>query len=127
MEHDDGYAVNDKTSYLYGGQGITNITGFDDIYVLSLPSFKWLKLYPTSPGPGNPHGLLSCSVVSGSQMLVIGGWFNQHSDCDSPTVYGTHNMNLGKDGPQTSYWDLYQPNITDYKVPPEIIGEIGGG
>jgi len=35
-------------------------------------------------------------------------------------------MNLGKNGPEKSAWDLYYPNITEYVVPPEIIAHVGG-
>jgi hypothetical protein len=66
-------------------------------------------------------------VISNSQMLIIGGWFNQHQDCDSANVWGTHNLNLGEDGPNNATWDLYWPNITEYNVPPEIVQKIGGG
>jgi hypothetical protein len=32
--------------YLYGGAGIApNTTGFDDVYVLSMPSFTWIQIY----------------------------------------------------------------------------------
>ncbi|EKG10828.1 Galactose oxidase/kelch beta-propeller [Macrophomina phaseolina MS6] len=112
--------------YIYGGQGITNTTGYDDVYILTLPSFQWIKWYPTAPGPGNPHGISSCNVIDDAQMLIIGGWFAQHQDCDSPNVWGTHNLNLGKDGPQDAMWDLFYPNITKYLVPPEIVAKIGG-
>lgn len=91
-----------------------------------MPSFQWIKWYPTEAGPGNPHGISSCNVVNSAQMLIIGGWFAQHQDCDSPSVWGTHNLNLGKNGPQDAMWDLFYPNITEYLVPPEIVAKIGG-
>ncbi|KAF2490734.1 hypothetical protein BU16DRAFT_565668 [Lophium mytilinum] len=110
--------------YLYGGQGIHNITGFDDAYVLSVPSFKWVKMY----GEGSaPHGISSCNVIDYSQMLVIGGYFANTDSCDSPNVWGTHNMNLGENGPANSLWDQYHPNITKYLIPTPIISVIGGG
>ncbi|KAK8115068.1 hypothetical protein PG999_007137 [Apiospora kogelbergensis] len=41
--------------YLYGGLGFDpdNSAGFDDVYILSLPSFTWLKMYPP---PGSSIG-----------------------------------------------------------------------
>lgn len=46
-------------------------------------------------------------------------WLNESidQDCDSPNVYGTHNLNLGADGPEDSQWDFFYPNITTYQVP----------
>ncbi|KAF2085940.1 hypothetical protein K490DRAFT_74814 [Saccharata proteae CBS 121410] len=117
--------------YLYGGLGVNNgssngSSAFDDVYILSLPSFTWIKWYPTTSGPGSPHGILSCNVIDNSQMLIIGGWFPESQDCDAPTIWGTHNLNLGEDGPQKAMWDLFEPNITEYLVPPEIISVVGG-
>ncbi|OCK83649.1 hypothetical protein K432DRAFT_174012 [Lepidopterella palustris CBS 459.81] len=113
--------------YLYGGQGINNITGFDDAYILSLPSFTWIKVYPSSGEGSSPHGLSSCNVIDNSQMLVIGGYFAENQNCDSPDVWGTHNMNLGEDGPENALWDKYYPNITKYLVPTPVISAVGGG
>ncbi|KAI9706253.1 MAG: hypothetical protein M1820_004828 [Bogoriella megaspora] len=113
--------------YLYGGQGHEKgDVAFDDVYILTLPSFQWIKWYPTTPGPGRPHYDLTCNVVDGSQMLIIGGTFPLDDDCDSPNVYGTHNLNMGQNGPQNSTWDLFYPNITKYSVPPAIVSAVGG-
>jgi hypothetical protein len=60
-------------------------------------------------------------------MLIIGGTFPTDDNCDSPDVWGTHNLNLGGDGPGNSKWDLFYPNISTYSVPPELIARIGGG
>lgn len=59
-------------------------------------------------------------------MLIIGGTFPNDQDCDTPNQYGTHNLNLGANGPLNSAWDLFYPNITTYQVPPAIIDKIGG-
>ncbi|KAL9062554.1 MAG: hypothetical protein Q9157_008822 [Trypethelium eluteriae] len=113
--------------YLYGGQGHQNgDVAFDDVYILTLPSFQWIKWYPTTPGPGRPHYDLTCNVIDGTQMLIIGGTFPLDNQCDAPNVYGTHNLNLGKNGPQNAQWDLFYPNITQYDVPSEIISVVGG-
>ena len=77
--------------YLYGGASVPGEAGagFDDVYILSLPSFTWVKMYPLDR-PANktgdyPHHSLTCSVVAGgSQMLIIGGTFPSTDDCDDP-------------------------------------------
>ncbi|EON62704.1 hypothetical protein W97_01928 [Coniosporium apollinis CBS 100218] len=122
--------ADDKSSwnvYIYGGFGMPdNSTGYDDVYILSMPSFTWTKWYPTDAGEGNPHGMLSCNVVDGAQMLIIGGHFVQHERCDAMNIWGTHNLNLGKTGPEGAKWEAYYPNITEYRVPSEVIAKIGG-
>ncbi|KAI9851624.1 MAG: hypothetical protein M1838_003218 [Thelocarpon superellum] len=114
--------------YLYGGMGMAPDTiGFDDVYILSIPSFIWIKWYPTEPGTTSfPHHSLSCNIIDQSQMLIIGGTFENSTACDAPDVWGTHNLNLGKNDPTTSQWAFFEPNVTSYKVPMEIISAVGG-
>src|ERR1700760_3931517 len=69
---------------------------------------------------------MSKEILNFGQMLVIGGIFPGDQDCDAPNQYGTHNLNLGANGPANSKWDLFFPNITTYQVPPDIIAKIGG-
>jgi len=109
---------------LYGGLGFgANATGYDDVYILSLPSFTWIKWWEGSP-PGKPHHSLTCNVVNSGQMLIIGGSFPLSDNCDSPPTWGTHNLDLGK---QTGkMWNDYHLNITSYAVPSEIVSVVGG-
>ncbi|KAF2673414.1 hypothetical protein BT63DRAFT_368620, partial [Microthyrium microscopicum] len=123
--------ANDHSSYniyLYGGLGIPpNGAGFDDVYILSLPSFTWVKWWSNSPS--NPRHSMSCNVINRTQMIVIGGQLPDAdpTSCDLPNIWGTRNLNLGKNGPGDSVWDLYYPNLTEYHVPSEVIAKIGGG
>ncbi|KAI9054094.1 hypothetical protein LZ554_001265 [Drepanopeziza brunnea f. sp. 'monogermtubi'] len=109
--------------YLYGGMGFgKNTSGFDDLYILSMPTFTWIKWWTGSDG-GVPHHSLSCNIVGG-QMLIIGGTFPLSDKCDSPTTWGTHNVDLGKvSGRQ---WNDYNANLSSYVVPPEVIAVVGG-
>lgn len=96
-------------SYLYGGLGFPpdDEAGFDDVYILSLPSFTWIKMYP---GPdsnpafiGSPHHSLTCNVIDGAQMLIMGGSFPLNSTiCDSEEVFGTHGLDMGEQNPDKS-------------------------
>jgi hypothetical protein len=111
-------------SYLYGGLGFDgNATGFDDVFVLSLPSFKWIKWWEGS-GVGKPHHSLTCNVVRGGQMLIIGGSFPLSDTCDSPATWGVHNLDLGKQSGKM--WVEYQLNVTSYVVPSEVVSAVGG-
>ncbi|KAH0556047.1 hypothetical protein GP486_006013 [Trichoglossum hirsutum] len=120
----------DKSSYniyLYGGLGFPpNTTAYDDVYILTLPSFRWIKWYPTEPGPGAPHHSLTCNVINGAQMLIIGGTFPATDACDSPGVWGTHNLNLGKNNPDNAKWSMFYPDLKQYNVPSEIVAVVGG-
>lgn len=49
--------------YLYGGTGIApNTTNYDDVYVLSLPSFTWTRWWPTDSELGKPHHSTTCKT-----------------------------------------------------------------
>ena len=71
----------DPEIFLYGGQvggvwlgglsPLQNINaGFDEVYILSLPSFVWFKVNYTSSDPRIHH---TCNIVGQRQMLSIGG------------------------------------------------------
>lgn len=101
-----------------------NATGFDDVYILSLPSFKWVKYWEGDDG-GRPHHSLTCNVIhGGGQMLIIGGSFPLTDSCDSPSTWAVHNLDMGKQSGHP--WVEYRLNITTYVVPPEILKVVGG-
>jgi hypothetical protein len=84
-------------SYLYGGFAAEGPGGYDDAYVLSLPSFKWINVFNTGNGTTPfPHGACSASVIHRDQMLIVGGWFtdSSYTDCDAPNSQGQHNSKL---------------------------------
>lgn len=72
-----------------------NTAGFDDVYILSLPSFTWIKMYPAADSNAQqyPHNTLSCNVVDAGQMLIIGGTFPlDDTTCDAAEQFGTHGL-----------------------------------
>ena len=42
-------------------------------------------------------------------------------------VWGTHNLDLGKQNPNHTMWSTFNPNLKGYVVPSEIIDVVGGG
>ncbi|KAI5455986.1 hypothetical protein BGZ63DRAFT_367933 [Mariannaea sp. PMI_226] len=118
--------------YIYGGFGFPpNTTGYDDVYILTIPSFQWIRgPYPPHSNVSGPFpkNMMSCNVVDHAQMLVIGGTFSNDTkySCDVPNIYGTHNMNLGEQDKDKAIWASYQPNLTTYVVPTDIITAVGG-
>ncbi|KAG9190663.1 hypothetical protein G6011_08751 [Alternaria panax] len=113
--------------YLYGGYGFGEIPAFDDVYILSLPSFTWIKVFSGENPSQVGHGGCSASVINHAQMLVIGGWFPIYDKCDAPEGKGQHNMVLGFNGGDAKLWDKFNPQLDDYVVPSPIISVIGGG
>ena len=99
------------------------------MYILSLPSYTWIKAFPTDNSTSKlySHGGCSANVVGRDQMIIIGGWFPESNVCESPEVQGQHNMNLGYNGEKKAIWDKYVPDQSSYSVPTPIIAAIGGG
>jgi len=114
--------------YIYGGFGFgENATGFDDVWILTMPAFEWIKWYPDTAGvQAYPHGSLTCNVVNNTQMIVMGGNFTFSDMCDAPTIQGQHNLNLGQNDVTHAKWAAYQTNITGYDVPADILKVTGG-
>jgi hypothetical protein len=121
--------------------------GFGDVWILSIPSFRWIKVshntaahnnnfkdadnskqyYADGPDDPRPHHSLTCDVVANSQMIIMGGTFPNHTtECDVPTIYGQHGLDLGKTNKEKAKWARFDPNVTMYKIPDEIVTVIGG-
>ncbi|KAF2745613.1 hypothetical protein M011DRAFT_405844 [Sporormia fimetaria CBS 119925] len=123
--------ADDRSSYniyLFGGFSADpgNGTALDDVYILSLPSFTWIKAWPldNKTTTVNGHGGCSANVINRAQMLIIGGWFPGHDRCDQP--WGMHNLNLGYGG-STPLWAEYKPGVSVYEVPSPVVSVVGGG
>ncbi|CBX91793.1 hypothetical protein IAQ61_000011 [Plenodomus lingam] len=123
---------NDKSSfniYMYGGYGFGALAAFDDVYILSVPSFKWIKAFPEGNVPETAvgHGGCTANVINGDQMIIMGGWFPTYDQCDAPDSQGQHNMVLGYNGGETKLWDKFDPSLSGYVVPTPIMSAVGGG
>ncbi|EUC31638.1 hypothetical protein COCCADRAFT_6516 [Bipolaris zeicola 26-R-13] len=126
--------ADDRSSYniyLFGGASVGDGVGYGDVWILSLPSFTWIKFWPRKEDGGGqtyPHHSLTCDVIENSQMIIMGGSFpNGTAECDVSPNYGQHGLDLGKANAKGAKWALFNPNVTQYKVPLEIAQTIGGG
>ncbi|CAG8369309.1 unnamed protein product [Penicillium salamii] len=107
--------------YIYGGyDGLKKTANpSDDVYILSLPSFKWIKAYSgTSTHSRRGH---RCLKIYPDQMLAVGGLHVDESRCLEGGVIVDFNLNTLK------FQDEYDPaKWSDYKVPDLVTAEIGG-
>lgn len=112
----------DNTSYniyVFGGRSPTG--DFDEIWVLSLPYFRWIKVVKGSFPIFGQH----CHLVGSKQMLVLGG--NVYTQ-----LSGLHPCYLGRTG--TFVFDMTTLQWADkvvipdrpYEVPLAIVQWIGG-
>ncbi|KAK2616987.1 hypothetical protein QQS21_000076 [Conoideocrella luteorostrata] len=133
----------DKSSfniYLWGGLSFPSPGAkefsLDDIFILTLPSFIWVKAYPDHQGnPTTPpkygHHRSSCNMVkSMSQLFVIGGTYSETNGCDlAVDAWAQHDFWTGTNqnmGDNKTYWALYDPNVTSNVVPVDVYSVVGG-
>ena len=75
--------------YMFGGQSLQpekNQTQYDDMWILSVPSFKWIEVDQTDQSVPYARAGHSCHVWDG-QMIVLGGYVGTEVGCDSPGIY----------------------------------------
>ncbi|KAK3898113.1 hypothetical protein C8A05DRAFT_38314, partial [Staphylotrichum tortipilum] len=108
--------------YYYGGyDGINQDQSFsDDVWVLSLPSFTWVKLASSGVEGRAGH---KCVMPYPDQMLVIGGYPSFQGavpGCLRETIR-VFSLSTGK------WLDRYDPAVFDnYTVPSAVVEKIGG-
>ena len=123
----------DRTSYsiyVFGGWG-NSFGGSDgNVYVLSIPSFRWIRVNQES----NRRSRHSCNLIGNHTMLVVGGVqpIGQQvqpidaTGCDTTPMFaqGLGMFSLNNHTWATSYDPSDQP--TPYEIHPSISNVIGG-
>ncbi|EFQ27055.1 kelch repeat protein [Colletotrichum graminicola] len=73
MWHCTAGAVSQNNTYeifVFGGSNTANKETYDEVYVLSLPGFVWIK---ADYAPSSPRDCMSCVVAGRRQMVTFGG------------------------------------------------------
>ncbi|KAF2134810.1 hypothetical protein P153DRAFT_362543 [Dothidotthia symphoricarpi CBS 119687] len=72
--------------YMFGGQDLQTVqTQKDDMWILSVPSFTWIKVDQQGQTPYARAGH-ACHVWDG-QMVVVGGYIGTEIGCEYPGIY----------------------------------------
>lgn len=75
--------------YMFGGQNLQPFeeqTQYDDMYILTLPSFTWIKADPGSKHAPSGRAGHTCTMRDG-QIIVVGGYTGEDQPCDDPGIY----------------------------------------
>ncbi|KAH8200673.1 hypothetical protein TruAng_005137 [Truncatella angustata] len=110
--------------YYYGGyDGVHSTDSFnDDVWILSLPSFMWMKV--SSGKADHARAGHRCVKPYPDQMIVIGGYTSlqgSNLNCVEGGVLQIFNLTEGK------WMETYDPEVySDYGVPEMIHLMIGG-
>lgn len=110
--------------YWYGGfNGLDlNSTFSDDVWILSVPSFMWMKVYTGN----STHGRAGhkCTKPYPDQMMVIGGYTPEvltTPTCVEGGIVQVFNLT------STEWLNRYDPTVwSNYTVPSMIVSMIGG-
>ncbi|APA13888.1 hypothetical protein SS1G_14009 [Sclerotinia sclerotiorum 1980 UF-70] len=110
--------------YWYGGYDGIHITQpfSDDVYVLSIPSFIWTKVYTGN----STHGRAGhkCAKPYPDQMVVVGG-YTSLSGYIPKCLEGGMIQIFNLSDPQ--WLDSYDPLVwSNYTVPSQVVSVIGG-
>jgi len=74
---------------MFGGQNLQPFksqTQYDDMWILSIPSFTWIPVNMSSQSVPYARAGHTCHIWDG-QMIVVGGYVGQELSCDSPGIY----------------------------------------
>ncbi|KAI1871918.1 hypothetical protein JX265_005904 [Neoarthrinium moseri] len=100
--------------FLWGGYDALNKISFQDVYVLSIPGFVWIK---TNVKTGGPRAGQQC-IMYGRQMFVIGGknsdkGFTASFRDPDPWINGIHVLDVSS----LSWSSKYDAEAADYESP----------
>lgn len=107
--------------YIYGGYNGIELDNnpSDDVYILSLPSFTWIKAHTGTTTHGRSGH--RCIKVYPDQMLSLGGVRVGSTDCVEGGIIVNFNLN------NLTFVDNYDPKSwSEYKVPDIVTAKIGG-
>ncbi|ETI29149.1 hypothetical protein G647_01602 [Cladophialophora carrionii CBS 160.54] len=107
--------------YIYGGYDGLNAADepSDDVWVLSLPAFQWIKAYSGTKSHGRSGH--QCVTPYPDQMFVIGGVHQNQANCVEGGIVQIFNLNT------LEFQDTYDPETwSEYEVPGVVSQAIGG-
>ncbi|KAF2238978.1 hypothetical protein EV356DRAFT_528862 [Viridothelium virens] len=115
---------------IYGGYSSEIPQAYNDVYVLSIPSFTWFNMTPLDQGLGDGvdsgRAFHQCLMGSDAQMIVLGGQTESISDAESwDTGCNQSHPPLLVLNTNTYQWeDSFNPHLT-YTVPSRISNDLG--
>lgn len=107
--------------YIYGGYDGLNSGDLpsDDVWILSIPAFTWIKAYNGKQSHGRSGH--RCVTAYPDQMFVIGGVHQNQAMCVEGGIIQVFNLN------KLEFQNVYDPNTwSDYEVPAIVRKAIGG-
>ncbi|GKT40389.1 Kelch repeat-containing protein [Colletotrichum spaethianum] len=116
--------------YFFGGQNLQPF--YNDMYILSIPAFTWIKV-DAGDGVPAPRAGHTCTMRDG-QIIVAGGYIGEEPKCESQEVYvfdastlqWSSGFKAGDHPADLSSENSVQAGSYGYKVPGKVQSVIGG-
>jgi len=104
---------------LYGGIDPTlHHNGYDDVYVLSIPSFTWTPIFTDGASPRWGH---NCHIAGNRQMITVGGNISNTGTCDWE-VKGVAVLDMSN----VTWGSVFLSNQSAYQIPQALLSVTGG-
>lgn len=104
--------------YLYGGYDPITNSSYDDVVVLTMPSFEWTTVWPQGESPRYGH---TCHVAGKRQMITVGGNVTNRAGCDWERK-GVAVLDMTTIG----WGSVFRSNVSDFQVPQKVLGATRG-
>lgn len=108
--------------YMHGGRDPTSnqTSYYDDMYVLSLPSFTWTRMFKgESPRYGH-----TCHLVGGRQLLTVGG-STQHGNITDSCDWEAESVGI-MDLPSMTWGSIFAAGYRPYELSNNLVEKLGG-
>lgn len=119
---------------MYGGWSLFEGRSYEQIFVLSIPSFVWINITADQIGNSEENlsqsvgrDSMSCKLYNDAQMIVLGGYIKVGETAISPSGQCNSTFPPVRVLDLTTYTWQHQLNMSlEYSVPPVIYNVIGG-
>ncbi|KAJ8118816.1 hypothetical protein OPT61_g287 [Boeremia exigua] len=108
--------------FIYGGWDPTGDSTkyYDDMYVLSLPSFTWIKMFEgESPRYGH-----TCHLAAGRQLITLGG-STQHGNITDTCDWEAESIGV-MDLPTMTWGSVFSAGYSPYELSNGLVDKLGG-
>lgn len=119
----------------YGGYNIHNGIAFNDVYVLAIPAFRWIKITATENAKSDLDAntgryAMSCALYEDRHMLTVGGGIvlgNNDVVVNEQSCNSSWGVIRVLDTTTFTWQSQYTPDSEPYTVPDQVSKVIGGG
>ncbi|KAI9791455.1 MAG: hypothetical protein M1835_000311 [Candelina submexicana] len=118
---------------IYGGWSLDRGKAFTDVYVLTIPSFRWTQISTKNDVEATLPGItgrksMTCEIYNGRTMIVVRGDVRMgDTQTNGKSCNNSYPPIRVLDTTAFEWLDHFTPSRTAYSVPEAVYNVIGGG